>query len=719
MSGNETLGAGAFPGKAGARPGGGKAAALLWRINRLRCMSAGEIAHRCARALQAHAEKLGLAGRAAVPAAAVPASGAELPAHWIAPAPGIDPAPYLAAAERVAAGRFDVFALRDAQLGLVPNWNRDPKTGIEAPLAFGKLLDYRDERLVGDIKYLWEPNRHLHLVTLAQAYALSGDPKYAGVLRLHLESWFEACPWPMGANWSSALEPALRLINWSAAWQLLGGARSPLFAGEGARFRDRWLESVYRHAEFVRGHFSLHSSANNHLLGEAAGVFIAAITWPHWPQADRWHAEAKDLIERHALLQNAPDGVNREQAVSYQQFAFDLMLLPALAGRAAGKPLSGAVLARMEAMLEYLASIMDVGGNLPMFGDSDDAFAAQLSQTPGFCRYRSLLATGAVLFRRPEFKAKAGALDDKTRWLLGAGAQGLYESLDASGARLPVRRAFPDGGYYVMGWDFEQPGEVRLVADAGPLGYQSIAAHGHADALSFTLSVGGCQFLVDPGTYAYHTQESWRAYFRGTSAHNTVRIDGVDQSVPGGKFMWLRKARARCDAWVVSTAEDVFEGRHDGYTRLADPVLHRRRITADKAGRRILIRDRLEMKGTHLVEIFFHLSERCSLAPVEGGYRIVQGATSIVLRLPQAAGARAAVHYGSSAPVSGWVSRAFDEKRPAWTIVWRGELCATAELHSEIELPGPREAGRPEPTGRSGEAVRRSGMSPASYKVSD
>ncbi len=91
--------------------------------------------------------------------------------------------------------------------------------------------------------------------------------------------------------------------------------------------------------------------------------------------------------------------------------------------------------------------------------------------------------------------------------------------------------------------------EIRLVVDAGPLGYRSIAAHGHADALSFTLSVGGLEFLVDPGTYAYHTQGAWRQYFRGTAAHNTVRVDGQDQSESGGNFMWLRKARAGCNLW--------------------------------------------------------------------------------------------------------------------------------------------------------------------------
>src|SRR3989449_4596897 len=180
------------------------------------------------------AERWGLLGSATVP----PPDLTQESRRWILATAMVDPAPYLAAAERIAAGRFDVFALQDAALGSPPRWNRDPKTGVEAPLSFGQLLDYRDPRRVGDIKYLWELNRHLHIVTLAQAYALSGDARYFRVIRRHLESWFDDCPYGMGPNWSSALELGIRLINWSVAWQLLGGASSPLFQDdEGARFR--------------------------------------------------------------------------------------------------------------------------------------------------------------------------------------------------------------------------------------------------------------------------------------------------------------------------------------------------------------------------------------------------------------------------------------------------------------------------------------------------
>jgi hypothetical protein len=656
---------------------------LRWRINRLRCMTPAEVPHRLVRALSTNAQSVlgALFGPERVPAPDL-AAGSRL---WIHAWPGVDAARYTAAADRVAAGRLDVFALRDADLGSPPRWNQDPKSGISAPLAFGKSLDYRSTRLVGDINYLWEPNRHLHLVTLAQAYLLSRDARYLGVIRQHLESWFAACPYRMGPNWSSALEVAIRLINWAATWQLLGGVRSPLFDGDpGERLRLRWLDSVYQHAQFVCGYFSRHSSANNHLIGEAAGLFIAALTWPHWPLARRWLARAQSILEAEASRQNAPDGVNREQAVSYQQFVLDFLLLCLLAGKENGIWFSAAYETRIEAMLEYLASIMDVNGNVPMFGDADDGQVLRLAPAADFSPCRSLLATGAIVFRSGEFKRKAGALDDKTRWLLGAEADALFDGQNAATAKLPPRQAFPAGGYYILGCDLEQASEIRLVVDAGPLGFQGIAAHGHADALSFTLSVNGLEFLIDPGTYAYHTQGEWRRYFRGTAAHSTVRVDASDQSEPGGNFMWLRKAHAGCSQWRSTPEEDRFEGWQDGYLRLADPVMHRRRIVLHKSTRLVTIEDALHMSGMHDVELLFHCSERCRIEPAADGYVLYQEGKALHLGLPSLEGSSSRAYVGSVAPIFGWVSRRFDEKQPAPTLVWRCRLEGNVVLHSQI-----------------------------------
>lgn len=508
---------------------------LKWKLQRLSAMSGWEVGYRVRQRVQASVERF-----RSHPAATPPPARSQSGAAWVAALPvafSIDK--YRHAADEVLAGRFPVFAMPAAQLGFPPQWNRDPKTGRQAPLRFGKTLNYRDESIVGDIKYLWEPSRHAQLVTLAQAWHLSRDEKYARGCRTLLESWFDQCPYPSGVHWTSSLEHSIRLLNWSFAWQLLGAGGATIFQGEeGEAFRQRWLTGVYQHCQFIAGHFSRYSSANNHLLGELLGLFVAAVTWPLWKRSARWKNTARRELEREMLRQNAEDGVNREQANWYHHEVADMMIVGGLVARANGCDFSTAYWHRLRGMLQYLASIMDAGGHVPNFGDADDAIIARLDPAETADVYRSLLATGAVLFDCAEFKFKAGAIDDKTRWLLGDAAAGKYRGIDMSSVSLPMRRDFPQSGYYVLGDRFETQREVRLVADAGPLGYLSIAAHGHADALSFTLSVAGRELLIDPGTYAYHTQKFWRDYFKGTSAHNTVRVDGVDQSVSGGNFLW-------------------------------------------------------------------------------------------------------------------------------------------------------------------------------------
>ena len=656
-------------------------ATLAWRLNRFKAMTPAEVCWRLRKGLAGGLQRLGL-GLARDVEAGAGATGS----GWVATLPtGIDAARYVWAAERVLAGRWDVFSLRGQLLGFPPRWNRDPKTGVEASHAFGKSINYRDERIAGDVKYLWELNRHTELVTLAQAWRLTRDPRFAeGAGRL-LDSWLEQCPYPWGLQWTSALESAVRLVNWACTWALLEGERAPLFEGERARvFRARWLSAIYEHCHFVAHNLSRHSSANNHLLGELMGLFVASVTWPLWAESTRWRDNARRELENEAQKQNAADGTNREQALWYHHEVADMMLLCLLFGRANRAEFSRRFEQRLEAMLEFIAAVMDTGGHVPRIGDADDAVMVRFSREPGFCPYRSLLCTGAVLFGRGDFKASAGRFEDKTRWLLGDAAADRYDSL-ATARAAPARLDFRDGGYYILGQDFAGAREVKAVVDAGPLGYLSIAAHGHADALAVILSVCGLEILVDPGTYAYHCNKRWRDYFRGTSAHNTLRVDGTDQSVPAGNFLWLSHARARCERFEAGVERDVFEGVHDGYLRLDDPVIHRRRVEFDKRSMRIEVSDVLECAQAHPVELHWHLSERCDARVRGRAVEVERANVRVRIECPAELGAPEVVT-GREDPPLGWVSLRFDEKTPSPTIVCKGRVAAGTALLTTIEI---------------------------------
>jgi hypothetical protein len=378
--------------------------------------------------------------------------------------------------------------------------------------------------------------------------------------------------------------------------------------------------------------------------------------------------------------------VNKEQAVWYHHAVADMMLVAGLVARGARIEFEAAYWERLESMLDYLASIMDVGGNVPQIGDADAGLLVRFDPARDFDPYASLLATGAVLFERPEFRRKVAGLDDKSRWLLGDEAESIFAAPRPTieAGALPVRREFPQGGYYILGSDFETGEEVRIVADAGPLGYLSIAAHGHADALAFTLSAGGVPILVDPGTFAYHTERRWRDYFRGTSAHNTVRVDREDQSVRGGNFLWLQHAQARVESFETLQDSTRMRAHHTGYERLADPVRHRRTWVYERLARKLRVRDELQCRGPHRLEWFWHFAPGCGVTV--GTNTLVARRDGVALTMTWAAPLDARLVSAAEDPPLGWYSSTLDQKQPAIAAVMEMPATASVEVEFEIQI---------------------------------
>jgi Heparinase II/III-like protein/Heparinase II/III N-terminus len=143
---------------------------------------------------------------------------------------------------------------------------------------------------------------------------------------------------------------------------------------------------------------------------------------------------------------------------------------------------------------------------------------------------------------------------------------------------------------------------IVIIFDAAPLGPDYQPGHGHADTLSFELSCDGRRILINSGTSTYDAGPV-RTFERGTGAHNTIRINGVDQSEMWGAFRVARRARP----FDLRTDHRLFaEAAHDGYHRLRPKLTHRRRI--ELSGDTVIITDRLEGRGQHTVELFYHIA---------------------------------------------------------------------------------------------------------------
>ncbi len=642
-----------------------EATGMVWWVNRLRCMSVAEVGYRIQQAAAKGVAKR-MPSRATPPLPRARSFGRSLEMDGAPPLSQQERDALLADADSICAGHVVLFAKRRFDVGMPPVWNRDPDSGVVGPSIYAGDIDIRNRELVGDIKHVWELNRHLHLVRLAQAWSVTRDVAWLHALHHQLRSWLDQCPARTGPNWTSSLELGIRLINWGLVWELVGGEASGLFAGDdGQRLRADWLDSIHAHCSGIARHLSRHSSANNHLIGELAGLYVGASIWPCWKSSNDWLEQARSELEHEAQAQFSRDGVNREQAFAYHIFSSECLFVAGLVGQACNHPFSRAYWTSLQRSLRFLRSVRDVGGHVPMVGDADDGIVFRLDEA-GSDRAAQLLALGDAVLRPPEppylqqqHAPQQAPQHVGVRWLLHA-LPGKLPECDPHES--DTGWAFPDGGYLLFGSHFGEADEIKGMVDCGPLGYLGIAAHGHADALSLNLSVGGEECLVDPGTYSYGQERKWRDYFRGTSAHNTVRIDGADQSLSGGPFMWLKKANAQIERMPQSPHEFDFRGSHDGYKRLADPVRHMRSVRFDAASSTLVVRDEIAAKKHHQVELFWHFAPGLNVRLNSSGLH-VRGKRFALQMQAQGADLSLELVHGNENPPLGWVSRSYESKQ--------------------------------------------------------
>jgi hypothetical protein len=555
-------------------------------------------------------------------------------------------------------------------LGFEFDWHRDYSNGRQVERRFAGALNIRDTAAVGDIKYVWEPNRHQYLSALAFAENAEQD---AGYVMQSIDSWLQANPYLYGVHWASSLELAERVLSWSLLYPRIADH----VAGD-PDFRGRWLSSIYLHLTRIARKLSFYSSANNHLIGELVGLFVGASCFDFWPDCAEWRNLARRLLEREIRTQVGEDGVNREQAMSYHLFAMELFLLAFTIGRNTGNLFSAGYEQRLRSMAGFLDTVATPSGDLPCYGDSDDGRGFLLSETESALEVTMQLA--GLLFAEPALLRFSNAPTAAARALV----PDLIANLD-QGAGVPAttRNLFTEAGLACVR---SHDGNVHLLMDFGPLGFKSTAAHGHADALSVWLSIDDEYFLVDAGTYAYHSHPEWRSFFRSTAAHNTARVDGRDQSEIAGRFLWSSKATARLLQFDDSSERVTIEAEHNGYMRLPDPVTHRRAVNFFRATGGVDIEDGFRCTGRHEVELFFHMHQDATVLSVSDGEgHVAWRGRRIVFSSPDQ-NTRWEIFYGSGNPKLGWRSRRFNQKQPITTLRIRAEIDGPTTIRTQMRF---------------------------------
>jgi hypothetical protein len=516
---------------------------LTWYWHRLRAMSAAEMALHARKKLRQRRDARSLPDWPVVDPALTNA-------YPQLPDPAQAPEALRQALARdagdILAGRWKAFGHLDLQVDDPPRWHRDYLAGKD--FNTGECAFRLDHRALpgGDIKLIWELSRWHALTRLAMAAHVLGHERAATKCLDWIEDWTRHNPPWRGWNWTSALEAGMRLIQFTWIDALLGApasgparmgketsavpvAGAPVL-GEGARNSIEARLAALRsailppHVWFTWRYQSFGSSANNHLLGELAGLICAVA---RWPALARWAAPLDALQscwEREVLAQFAGDGGNREQALNYQLFSWELCWHARTALAASGRAIAEIVEQRFTCAARFFCEIQ--ARKEPWdYGDSDNAFVLPLFANEATVVQEwhhwmeSWKGSVVIPYWVGELPSAQTLPKRETR----------YRKQEINGWWLYPHTciAICESGLWWLRWDLSR------------LGYLATAAHGHLDALHLSVWFKGMALIIDPGTGAYYADKELRTWLASRSAHNCPSpVSAEEWPRRLGPFLW-------------------------------------------------------------------------------------------------------------------------------------------------------------------------------------
>jgi uncharacterized heparinase superfamily protein len=378
-----------------------------------------------------------------------------------------------------------------------------------------QLLEIRDpDWNVRYVSHLWNYQLHYHdyIFGLMQAWAQNADSTARQRAIELIDGWIATTRIGLSDGWD-AYPLSLRVVNWIFAYALAVEREID------QAFLARWRTSIFRQLDFLCCHLEKHLLAN-HLLKNVKALVIGGLFFAHTEKGQRWLEAGECELERQLNEQVLPDGGHYERAPMYHAQALgDLLECYALLKAAGRQSATANMRASLIKMGQYLASLSYADGSLALFNDS------------------------------------ANTLEIQPARLLDAIHKVCQEKADDS------VNNFLDSGYYI--WQSADRSE-KIVIDAGEPAAAYNTAHAHCDMLSYELRLKGLPFVVDSGVHGYGG-DLFREYSRSTRAHNTVMVEGVEQSEVWSTFRVARRAKVLVAKALENTEGWHFCGEVQGY----------------------------------------------------------------------------------------------------------------------------------------------------------
>ncbi len=531
------------------------------------------------------------------------------------------------------------------------DWFIDFKSGYRYPLKHFSEIRYGLIEGV-DAKVPYDLSRCCHLTVLARAWQETGEDRYRREVMAQMMDWLSANPVEYGIGWHANMNVAIRLTNWIVAYSIIRESIDRSDPAE-ASFEKEFVESIGAHREFISGNleFAETSIHPNHYLADLGGLLVGScFLAEHSVEHRSWARMGLREIQLELDRQVGEDGFDYESATNYHAFALEMLVLPLIiAAKLAGHDRPTEIVAwldenigvertaKLRRMFKALRDLIQPNHRIPLIGDIDNGRFLYL-ETPGHheCDWRFLCGMGAALF------------EDESLWPNDCTpaecslAQTLFLEPKIQmkpHPMKPVSCAFPSAGFYLM-----KTPSVYSAIFAGPIGTSGGGGHAHDDKLSFTFSLGKCDFIVDPGIYTYTPSKYYRDLYRSCDVHNTVCIaDEPQNRLLEDSPWWGCHEDTKCEVleWTAIEEQVVFEAQHQGYLRLPEKLIHRRRIELSESRRVYEVRDFFvpKQEGEALPKMRFNLMLHpdCKIVSREAGTVIVRQG-GVELKIESSAG---------------------------------------------------------------------------------
>ncbi len=492
------------------------------------------------------------------------------------------------------------------------------------------------------VSWRWDLNRHRYFVELAAAFHYTGETKYLRRVVALWEQWIAQNSRWQATSWEAPFEVAARLNNWMWTFFLI------LHAGTaaGCKWGDV-VGSMVEHAEHLSHTLEYHWP-NNHLLLEAKALAEFAMLFPEFDPRGRYLRRGRKVLVREIQRQVLADGGHSELVPMYHRIVTGELTEWLALLRKNQVAIGRALRDQIEKMSVVSATLLRNDGTMALFGDS--------ASDDNYIRFEPAVRDGRHLNYWIGPPPRAVARDG------GRTAPGLLSIL-------------PEMGYAVI-QDAAHPTKVHITMDVGDFIRNSAPDHGHCDALSFELHARGRRVVIDPGMFfSCQDAEAWRRYLRSTSAHNTVTIDGREQSQLLGSSDVGKRAKVRLleagghvgSAMVRASMQPYWGNGQRG-------VIHTRTLRYESGGA-IEIEDEIGGVGEHLLTWHFHFAPDLSAYMGQGGECEVvddrgRGVLWLATPQPSAGSFRAWVARGSRRPMLGWSSENSTTLLPASVAVY-------------------------------------------------